>query len=95
VIPSGSPLGPEPWPHATPPGPARRSALVDVRLDPAVAAQDPCGQQAGKTMPLLSAYFSKNDNETGDAEFNIAQPDWREVAEQCGQTPMDGCATPF
>jgi len=69
--------------------------LVDIRVDPAVASQDPCGTLAGKMAPLLSAYSSKNDNATGDAEFNIAQPDWREVAIECGQTPMDGCASPF
>ena len=71
------------------------NGLVDVRLDPTVASQDPCGDTAGSLSPILLAYFSKNDNATGDAEFGIAQADWRDFAAQCDQSPMDGCSTAF
>ena len=71
------------------------NGLVDVRLDPSVASQDPCGDTAGSLSPVLLAYYSKNDNTTGDAEFGIAQADWRDFAVQCDQSPMDGCSTAF
>ncbi len=71
------------------------NGLVDLRVDPSTAGQDPCGDTAGSLSPLLMAYYSKNDNNTGDAEFAIAATDWRDLAAQCNETPMDGCPTAY
>ncbi len=72
-----------------------KNGLVDIRIAPSVAAQDPCGNLAGSLSPMLMAYFSKNDQATGDAEFSIAQPDWRDLPDQCDEGPMDSCPTSF
>jgi hypothetical protein len=40
---------------------------------------------------MLVAYYSKNDFITGDAEFGVAQVDWRQYAVECHESPMDQC----
>ncbi len=70
-----------------------QDGLVEVKVDPSVANQDPCGDTAGALSPLLVAYYSKNDNATGDAEFGIAQVDWRQYSVECQESPSDQCPT--
>ncbi|NOZ79561.1 MAG: hypothetical protein GXP48_10365 [Acidobacteria bacterium] len=65
--------------------------LVEVKIDPSVANQDPCGNTAGGLSPMLVAYYSKNDFATGDAEFGVAQVDWRQYAVECHESPMEQC----
>ena len=65
--------------------------LVEIKIDPSVVNQDPCGNTAGGLSPMLVAYFSKNDYVTGDAEFGVAQVDWRQYAVECQQSPVDQC----
>jgi len=72
-----------------------QDGLVDLRVEPSTANLDPCGDTAGSLSPLLMAYYSKNDHATGDAEFAIAQADWRDFAAQCNETPVDGCPVPY
>lgn len=72
-----------------------QNGLADLRVEPSTANLDPCGDTAGSLSPLLMAYYSKNDNATGDAEFAIAQADWRDYAAQCSESPMDGCPVAY
>ncbi len=68
-----------------------QNGLVEVKIDPSVANQDPCGTTAGSLSPMIVAYFSKNDNTSQDAVFGVAQVDWRQFAVECQEGPMDGC----
>lgn len=65
---------------------------AEVRLAASSLPEDPCQFTLDFGLPVgvISAYLSKVDNATGDAEFVLGQVDWSEYVAECGSAP-DGC----
>lgn len=67
---------------------------VEVRLDSGAAGFDPCDLSTTPFLgSMLTAYYSKVDNATGDAEFGYGQLDWSSFVAECDQDPTDPCGT--
>jgi hypothetical protein len=67
---------------------------VEVRLDTGAAGFDPCDLSTTPFLAsMLTAYYSKVDNATGDAEFGYGQLDWSGFIDQCDVDPTDPCGS--
>ncbi len=68
---------------------------VEVQVDPSIITWDPCSGNPydlfGGTAGLFTAYMSKVDEATGDAEFSFGQVDWEEFEDTCGEDPAECC----
>jgi hypothetical protein len=68
---------------------------VEVQVDPSTITWDPCSGNPydlfGGTLGLFTAYMSKVDEATGDAEFSFGQVDWEDYTDTCGEDPSECC----